>query len=93
MKYDWTTVEAWGKTGAVIIASTILYLSFSVFSVTVLPVRQDAALATGILFGFPVWIGAMCYAMLARTTGRAWGVLLAVTVLFVGWTGLALMLG
>lgn len=89
MKYNWTTVEAWGKTGAVLLASTGLYLAFCVFCVTGLPAGQDVALATGILAGFPVWIGAMCYAVLARTPLRAWIVLLAVALLFAGGAALA----
>ena len=79
MKYNWTTVEAWGKTGAVLLASAAVYVVFCVFCVTGLPVDQDVALATGILAGFPVWVGSMCYAVLARTTLRAWGVLLSAT--------------
>ena len=84
MKYSWTTTEAWGKTAAVLLASAALYVAFCVFCVTALPVQQDVALATGILAGFPVWIGAMCYAVLARTTLRAWAVLLGLTLLLGG---------
>jgi hypothetical protein len=76
MKYHWTTAEAWGKTSAVLLASAAVYLAFCVFCVTGLPMAQDVALATGILAGFPVWVGAMCYAVLARTPARAWVVLL-----------------
>jgi len=89
MKHHWTPVEAWGKTGAVLLASTALYLTFCVFCVTALPVGQDSALATGILGGFPVWVAAMCYAVLARTTARAWVVLLAITALFAAGAVLA----
>lgn len=81
MKYDWSTGEAIGKTAAVLLGSSTVYLVFCVFCVTALPVSQDVALATGILAGFPVWIGAMCYAVLAKTTVRAWGAILTATVL------------
>lgn len=84
MKYGWTTAEAWGKTGAVFLASTALYLSFCVFCGTAMPVARDVAVTTGLLVGFPVWVGAMCYAVLARTTRRAWGVLLAAALVLAG---------
>lgn len=83
MKYHWTSVEAWGKTGAALLASTALYLAFGIFCLVGLPVGEDLAVATGLLVGLPVWVGAMVYAVLARTVLRAWGVLL----------GLALILG
>jgi len=83
MKYNWTSIEAWSKTGAVLLASTALYLAFGVFCVVALPVGQDVAVAAGLLVGLLVWVGAMVYAVLARTALRAWGVPL----------GLALVLG
>lgn len=89
MKYDWTTAEAWGKTGAVLLASTALYVAFCVFCVTGLPLAQNVAIATGLLVGFPVWIGSMCYAVLARSTMRAWLVLLVITLLLGGGAFLA----
>lgn len=84
MKHDWTTAEAWGKTGAVLLASSALYVAFCVFCVAGLPVGTDVSMATGILVGFPVWIGSMCYAVLARSTMHAWLVLLAATLLLGG---------
>lgn len=82
MKYEWSTSEAWGKTGAVLLGSTALYLAFCVFCVTAVPAAQDVALALGILGGFPVWIGAMCYTVVARTAPRAWIVLIGAALLF-----------
>lgn len=81
MKYTWTTAEAWGKTGAMLLGSTAAYLSFCIFCVIAVPVAQDVALTLGVLGGFPVWIGAMCYAVLARTAIRAWLVLIAAALL------------
>lgn len=89
MKYDWTTAEAWGRAGAALLASSVLYVVFCVFCVTALPAEQDLALATGILMGFPVWIGAMCYAVLARTPIRAWVGLLGAALVLGGCTVLA----
>lgn len=81
MKYNWTTAEAWGKTSAALLASSALYGVFCVFCVTALPVDQDLALATGILAGFPVWVGGVCYAVLARSAARAWTGLLGAALL------------
>lgn len=86
MKYDWTTAEAWGKIGAVLLPSTAVYLAFSVFCVAALPVEQDTRLALAVLAGFPVWIGAMYYAVLARTVARAWVVLGTAALLLAGGT-------
>lgn len=80
MKHSWTTAEAWGKGSAVLVASALLYAAFCVFCVTGLPVSSDLAMAVGILGGFPVWIGAMCYAVLARSATRAWGALCALAL-------------
>jgi hypothetical protein len=90
MKYDWTTAEAWGKSSAALIASTVLYLSFCVACVTGVPMEKDVGLAIGALAGFPVWIGAACYAVLARTMVRAWGFLLGISLLLTGWAMLVL---
>lgn len=90
MKYDWTTTEAWGRSSAALLASTVLYLSFCVTCVTGGPVEQDVGLAIGVLAGFPVWVGAACYAVLARTPARAWGVLLGISLLLTGWAVFAL---
>jgi hypothetical protein len=90
MKHDWTTAEAWGRTGAALLASTALYLAFCVVLVTGLPLSQDAALALGILGGFPVWIGSACYAVLARSVVRAWCVLVGAAVLLGGWAAFIL---
>jgi len=90
MKYDWTTAEAWGRTGAVLLASTALYLAFCVVCVAGVPVTEDVGLALGILGGFPVWIGSACYAVLAPTVWRAWGVLLAAAGLLGGGAALVL---
>lgn len=84
MKHDWSTAEAWGKTSAALLASTALYVAFCVFCVVGLPVAQQPALATGVVGGFVVWIAAMCYAVLARTPLRAWGVLLGSALALVG---------
>lgn len=75
MKYNWSTTEAWGKTGAALLLSTAVYVAFCSFCVTGVPVAQDVGLALGILGGFPVWVSAMYYAVLARTIVRAWFVL------------------
>jgi hypothetical protein len=72
MKYDWTRAEAWGKIGATLVPSTAVYVAFCVFCVTALPVARDVGLAAGVLAGFPVWVGAAYYAVLARTVARAW---------------------
>ena len=90
MKYNWTTAEAWSKTGAVLLASTGLYAAFCVFCVVALPVSRDVSLAAGALVGLPLWIASMCYAVLARTSLQAWLVLMGLTLLFVGGTALAL---
>ncbi|MFP4229493.1 MAG: hypothetical protein ACLFTE_11795 [Salinivenus sp.] len=90
MKYDWTTAEAWGKTSAALLAGTALYLAFCVACVTGMPVEQDVGMAIGVLGGFPVWVGAACYAALARTTARAWYVPLGIALLLAGWAALAL---
>lgn len=90
MKYDWTTAEAWGRTGAALLASTALYLAFCVVCVTGVPVTEDVGLALAILGGFPVWIGAACYAVLARTVWRAWLVLGAAAGLLGGGAALVL---
>ncbi len=92
MKYDWTTAEAWGKTSATLLASTALYLAFCVACVTGMPVAQDVGLALGVLGGFPVWVGAACYAVLARTLVRAWLVPLVLALGLAGWAALALSL-
>ncbi|WP_103020741.1 hypothetical protein [Salinibacter altiplanensis] len=89
MKYSWTPIEVWSRTGAVLLASTALYLAFCVFCVTGMPVGQDVAVATGVLIGFPVWVGAMCYAVLARTALRAWGILLGIAFVLGGCAALA----
>jgi hypothetical protein len=75
MKYNWTTAEAWGKTAAALLLGTAVYMAFCVFCVVVLPVGADVGIAAGVLGGFPVWVGAVYYAVLARTVARAWGVL------------------
>jgi len=85
MKYNWTPIEAWSKTGAALLAGTAVYLAFCVVCVVGLPLATDAALATGILGGFPVWVGAMVYAVLARTALRAWVVLLGLALVLGGW--------
>ncbi|PSQ97891.1 MAG: hypothetical protein BRD55_00350 [Bacteroidetes bacterium SW_9_63_38] len=90
MKHDWTTVEAWGRTSAALLASTALSLAFCVILVTGLPPTRDVGLALGVLGGFPVWVGAACYAVLSRTAGRAWMVLLSATTLLGGWAVLSL---
>ena len=91
MKYNWTTAEAWSKTGAVLLASTGFYATFCVFCVLALPVRRDVGLAAGALVGLPLWIAAMCYAVLARTSLRAWLTLVGLTLLFVGGTAVAVV--
>lgn len=90
MKHDWTTAEAWGRTGAALLGSTALYLAFCVVLVTGLPLAQDTGLALGILGGFPVWIGSACYAVLARSVVHAWLVLVGAAALLGG--GAALLL-
>lgn len=75
MKYNWSTAEAWGKTGAALLLSTAVYVAFCSFCVTGVPVAQDVGLALGILCGFPVWVAAIYYAVLAHTVVRAWLVL------------------
>ncbi len=84
MKYDWTRTEAWGKTAAVFVAGLACYLAFSAFCGVCLPIGQNAAITVGVLGGFPVWVGAMCYAMLARSARRAWGVLLGIALILGG---------
>jgi hypothetical protein len=91
MKHDWTTAEAWGKTGAVLLASTGLYAAFCVFCVLALPVRPDVGLAAGALVGVPLWIAAMCYAVLARTSLRAWLILTGLTLFFAGGTAVTVV--
>jgi hypothetical protein len=84
MKYDWTTAEAWGKAGAALLLGTAVYGAFCAFCVTVLPVRPAVGIAAGVLGGFPVWVGAVYYAVLARTVVRAWGVLGSAALLLTG---------
>jgi hypothetical protein len=84
MKYNWTTTEAWGKAGAALLLGTAVYGAFCVFCVTVLPVRPDVGITVGVLAGFPVWVGAMYYAVLARTVIRAWSVLGVAALLLSG---------
>ena len=84
MKYNWTTAEAWGKTAAVLLLGAAVYGAFCVFCVTALPVGADVGIAAGVLGGFPVWVGAMYYAVLARTVTRAWGVLGGAALLLAG---------
>ena len=92
MKYDWTTAEAWGKTSAALLGSTALSLAFCIACVTAVPVEEDVGLAIGMLVGFPVWVGAACYAVLARTTLRAWSIPLGIALLLAGGAALALSL-
>jgi hypothetical protein len=89
MKHDWTTSEAWGKTSAALLGSTALYLAFCVVCVTALPVGPQGGMALGIVAGFPVWVGGVCYAVLARSVARAWGVLIGAAGLLAGWAVLA----
>lgn len=84
MKYNWTNSEAWGKAGAALLLGNAVYVAFCVFCVTALPVSADIGIATGVMGGFPVWVGAMYYAVLARTVVRAWGVLGAISLLLAG---------
>jgi hypothetical protein len=84
MKYNWTTIEAWGKAGAALLLGTAVYGAFCVFCVTALPVRPDLGIAAGVLGGFPVWVGAAYYAVLARTVIRAWSVLGVAALLLAG---------
>lgn len=84
MKYDWTQREAWGKTMAMVVAGLLCYLAFSAFCGVCLPVGQNTAIVVGVLGGFPVWVGGMCYAMLARSVWRAWGVLLGLSLVLGG---------
>lgn len=90
MKHDWSTAEAWGRTGTALLGSTALSLAFCVVLVTGLPLAQDTGLALGILGGFPVWIGSACYAVLARSAVRAWLVLFGAAGLVGGWAALLL---
>lgn len=90
MKHDWTTVEAWGKTSAVLLASTGLYAVFCVFCGFVLPV--NLSLTAGALIGIPLWVAAACYAVLAQTHIRAWLVLGALTLIFASGAFIALRL-
>jgi len=92
MKHNWTTGEAWGKTGAVLLASTALYVVFCTFCVLALPVGRDGGLVAGALVGLPLWIASMCYAVLARTSLRAWVVLTVLAALFAGGTALVVVL-
>lgn len=92
MKYDWTTAEAWGKTGAALLASTMLSLASYIACVTVLPVAQDVGLAIGVLAGLPVWVGTACYAVLARTVVRAWAVPVGIALVLSGGAVLVLFL-
>ncbi len=93
MKYNWSPAEAWAKTGAALLLSTAIYVAFCSFCVTGVPVAQDVGLALGVLGGFPVWVGAMYYAVLARTALRAWLVLGIATGLLAGGTLFAQLLG
>ena len=84
MKYDWTQSAAWGKTSAMIVGGLACYLAFSAFCGVCLPFGQPAAITVGVLGGFPVWVGAMCYAVLARSVWRAWGGLLGISLVLGG---------
>jgi len=92
MKYNWTPIEAWSKTGAALLGGTALYLAFGVFCVVALPVGQVVAVAAGLLVGLLVWVGAMVYAVLARTALRAWAVLMGLVLVLGGWAVLAVIL-
>lgn len=92
MKYHWTPVEACGKTGAALLGSTALYLAFGIFCLVGLPVGEEMAVVTGLLAGFLVWVGAMVYAVLARTALRAWSVLLGLALILGGGAFLASVL-
>lgn len=82
MKYSWNQLEAWAKTFAVLLLSALVYFSFSAFVGACLPVERSLAVAVGLLTGFPAWIAAMCYAVLARSGRRAWAVLVLLVVVF-----------
>jgi hypothetical protein len=84
MKHNWTAAEAWSRGSAALFASSALYVAFSVACVTALPVSAGAGIAIGILAGFPLWVAAAMYAVLARTPTRAWLVLAGVTVFLSG---------
>ena len=81
MKHTWNRAEAWGKTLALFLASTLVYFAYSAFLGLCLPVEQSLAVAVGVLTGFPAWVAAMCYAMLARNGRWAWAGLLGVAIL------------
>lgn len=89
MKYDWNTAEAWSKTGAALLGGGLLTVAFCVLCGLWLPTEGEVGTATGVLLSFPVWVGAMCYAVLARTALRAWIVLGSITLLLAGLGGVA----
>ena len=72
MKYRWTRSEAWGKGLAVVLVPPLVYVAFGAFCGACLPLGAAAATAVGVVLGFPVWVGAMCASLLARSTARAW---------------------
>ncbi|PEN11315.1 hypothetical protein CRI94_16135 [Longibacter salinarum] len=90
MKYDWTTAEAFGRGSASLLASSALFVAFSYLCVTALPVAHSTGMAIGIMAGFPLWVGAGCYAVLARTSVRAWVVLAGATLLLSAWAFLSI---
>lgn len=89
MKYDWNTAEAWSKTGAALLGGGLLTVAFCVLCGLWLPTEGEIGTATGVLLSFPVWVGAMCYAVLARSGLRAWTALLGGTLLVGGLAGVA----
>ena len=92
MKYDWTRVDAGGRIAAVLIACPLLYAAFNIFCIFVLPAAPELSLAIAVVGGFPISTAAMCYAMLARTSRRAWTVLLTITLLLGGYPLLTALL-
>ena len=92
MKYAWTRTDAWGKGLAVVLASPLVYFAFGAFCSACLPVSPTAATAVGVVLGFPVWVGAMCASVVARSTVRAWLLPLAVALALAVCTALGLAL-
>lgn len=74
-------LDAWLRVLAALVGTLPAALFASASLARFPPLSEDARFALGFTLAIPLWITAMCFAFLARSGTRAWGVCLGVTAI------------